>query len=240
MMSKIELKLFKVGGCVRDGILGIKSKDIDYSVVISGLEYIEDAFQYLTDWLFANDYEIFLSTPECLTIRARKGKEVADFVLARKEVGYIPGTRQPIVEVGTLYDDLLRRDFTFNALAIGEDGELIDMFGGLEDLHNRILRTPLPAMQTFTDDPLRVLRAIRFRIKYGCVWPVEMQEAIENPILPQLMSVVSTDRIRDELSKAMAIDSFATLKLLASLPDALVKVWLGNGLWLMPTTKDSK
>jgi tRNA nucleotidyltransferase/poly(A) polymerase len=236
---KIELKLFKVGGCVRDEILGVRSNDIDYSVVVTGLTDINDAFQYLNDWLFANDYEIFLSTPECLTVRARKGREAADFVLARREVGYIPGTRQPIVEVGTLYDDLVRRDFTFNTLAVDENGEKVDMFGGIEDLHNRILRTPLPAMQTFMDDPLRVLRAVRFRIKYGCVWTVDIQKAIENPCLPEMMSVVSTDRIRDELSKAMAVNSFATLKLLSSLPDALVKVWLGNGLWLMPTTKKS-
>lgn len=233
------IHFYKVGGCVRDAILGVKCNDIDYTVVLDEkFPTIGDAFRYMQNHLASNGYEIFLATEEFLTIRARKGKEAADFVLARKELGYIPGTRNPIVVQGTLLDDLIRRDFTFNALALDESGNLIDMFNGQEDLKNRILRTPQPAMTTFADDPLRVLRAVRFAVKYDCKFSDDIAEAIKNPELPTLMGVVSLDRVRDELFKAMKFDTFRTLKLLSDLPDPLVKSWIRDGLWLMPTTKE--
>jgi tRNA nucleotidyltransferase/poly(A) polymerase len=235
----MSIHFYKVGGCVRDAILGIKSNDIDYTVVLDEqFPTISDAFAYMSNHLALNGYQIFLETEEFLTIRAKKGKEAADFVLARKELGYIPGTRNPIVVQGTLEDDLIRRDFTFNALALDENGKLIDLFDGEYDLRNRVLRTPLPAMTTFADDPLRVLRAVRFAVKYDCTFTDDIMGAIQNPKLPELMSVVSLDRVRDELYKAMKVDSFRTLKLLANLPEALVKSWLRDGLWLMPTTKE--
>lgn len=235
----MSIHFYKVGGCVRDAILGVKFNDIDYTVVLDEkFPTIGEAFRYMHDYLASNGYDIFLATEEFLTIRARKGKEAADFVLARKELGYLPGTPNPIVVQGTLEDDLIRRDFTFNALALDESGELIDLFGGKNDLQNRVLRTPLPAIVTFADDPLRVLRAVRFAIKYNCVFHEDIVEAINNPELPDVMDVVSLDRVRDELSKAMKVDSFRTLKLLSSLPEPLVKSWIRDGLWLMPTTKE--
>ena len=142
-------QIFKVGGCVRDGILGIDSKDIDFTFVLDNLDRtVEEGFNIMTQWLEHKEFTIFLSTPEMFTIRAKfpKGDPneglVADFVLARKEVGYKEGTRQPILELGTLEDDLVRRDFTLNALAISQDGTLIDLFGGQEDLRKGLLRTP--------------------------------------------------------------------------------------------------
>lgn len=233
------IHFYKVGGCVRDAILGVKCNDIDYTVVLDEkFPTISEAFRYMHDYLASNGYDIFLATEEFLTIRARKGKEAADFVLARKELGYIPGTRNPIVVQGTLEDDLIRRDFTFNALALNKNNELIDMFDGVADLHNRVLKTPLPAMTTFTDDPLRALRAVRFAVKYGCVFGDDVVDALENPLLPELMHVVSLDRIRDELCKAMKFDTMRTLLFLNSLPKPLVKSWIRDGLWLMPTTKE--
>jgi tRNA nucleotidyltransferase/poly(A) polymerase len=163
-------KIFEVGGCVRDKILGVKSKDIDFTFVLDDLNgTVEKGFEHMTQWLKSEGFEIFLSTPDCFTIRAKfpkghKHQGVADFVMARKEMGYIPGTRKPILELGTLSDDLIRRDFTLNALAEDEDGKLIDLFGGLEDLKNGILRTPINPEITMMDDPLRILRAIRFTI----------------------------------------------------------------------------
>lgn len=129
-----------------------------------------DMFQLLWGHLIAEKFEIFLVTPDCYTIRARfpegyKYQGVADFVMARKEVGYIPGTRTPIVEPGNLYDDLLRRDFTINAMAKDPDtGEIIDYFYGKHDITNALIRTPLDPVTTFDDDPLRILRAIRFAV----------------------------------------------------------------------------
>ena len=134
-------QIFKVGGCVRDEIIGVDSKDIDFTFVLDNTNLtVEEGFQKMTEWMEAEGYKIFLSTPDCFTIRARfpensinKGM-VADFVMARKEVGYKPGTRQPILEIGTLEDDLIRRDFTLNAMAEDDDGNLIDLFGGVMDL----------------------------------------------------------------------------------------------------------
>ena len=165
-------KIFKVGGCIRDKFLGLDSKDIDFTFVLEDTKgfTVEDGFQIMTNWMTDQGFEIFLSTPDCFTIRAKFPKDhqfaglVADFVMARKEVGYVEGTRRPILELGTLEDDLVRRDFTLNALAEDIDGNLIDLFGGVEDLKAGILRTPLDAKTTIMDDPLRILRALRFTI----------------------------------------------------------------------------
>ncbi len=150
----------------------------------------------------------------------------------------MPGTRKPIVQPGSLEDDLRRRDFTVNAIARSESGELIDLFEGQKDLADRVLRTPLEPMVTLTDDPLRALRAVRFSVKLGFRMAPDLQDALHNPELPELMAVVSTDRIREELAKAMKVDTWGTLKVLQSLPEALVRDWLERpGMWLMPTVK---
>lgn len=134
-----DFKFYEVGGKIRDEFLGLTNKDVDYVAVPSEelLRNIEEA-QCLVDGIYPNTanavftmleshlrkegFEIFLVTPDCYTIRAKfpggyKYQGVADFVMARKEVGYVPGTRTPIVEPGNLYDDLSRRDFTINAMA---------------------------------------------------------------------------------------------------------------------------
>lgn len=170
-------KFYEVGGKVRDEILGLQSKDVDYVAVPSDtlLEKYKSAhemFVILETFLTNEKFEIFLSTPDCFTVRAKFPKDhkyqgVADFVMARKEIGYVEGTRTPIVAPGTLKDDLERRDFTVNAMAKGDDGVIIDLFDGMSDLEKMVLCTPLPTKQTFDDDPLRVLRAIRFAITKG-------------------------------------------------------------------------
>lgn len=231
------IKLYKVGGCVRDMILGVKSNDIDYTVTIEGDHSLEEGFSIMRNYLLGEGYEIFLENPECVTIRARKNKEVADFVLARKEIGYVQGTRKPIVVLGTLEDDLIRRDFTFNALALNENNELIDMFDGVQHLHNGTLRTPLPAMTTFRDDPLRVLRAIRFAIRFDFCFSNEIKDAIQNPELPKLMKVVSKERVREELTKCFRCDTIKTFKLLNSIPHDLLVSFFNGGLWLEPSLR---
>ena len=167
-------ELFKVGGCVRDFLLGVDSKDIDFSFVLDDTsKTVEQGFEEMTQWMTERGFQIFLSTPDCFTIRAKfpKGDKneglVADFVMARKEIGYIEGTRRPILVLGTLEDDLIRRDFTLNSLAMDEAGIIIDLFDGQTDLRKGILRTPLDAKITMMDDPLRILRALRFSITKG-------------------------------------------------------------------------
>ena len=164
-------KLFKVGGCVRDSFLGLDSKDIDFTFVLDNLDQtVDEGFLQMEQWMKDNNFEIFLSTPDMFTIRGKFPKGninaglVADFVMARKEIGYMEGTRRPILALGTLEDDLIRREFTLNAMAIDEDGTLIDLFNGQEDLKKGLLRTPIDSKITMMDDPLRILRALRFTI----------------------------------------------------------------------------
>lgn len=239
-------KLFKVGGCVRDGILGIDSKDIDFTFVLDNLDQtVEQGFQDMEKWMTDRNFQIFLSTPDMFTIRAKFPKGdvneglVADFVMARKETGYKPGTRQPILVLGTLEDDLIRRDFTLNAMAIADDGTLIDLFKGAEDLDSKILRTPLPAAQTMMDDPLRFLRALRFAITKGFIIHEDIFKAMEQPaILEKLEKVVSAERIRDEVFKMMKADTVKTLELFRQVEDILpgfTALVFGRGLWLKPT-----
>jgi poly(A) polymerase len=238
-------KFYEVGGKVRDEILGLKSKDVDYVAVPneSLLEKYQDAYEMfviLETYLTTEKFEIFLSTPDCFTIRAKfpkghKYQGVADFVMARKEIGYIPNTRTPIVKPGTLYDDLERRDFTLNALAKDDDGTIIDHFNGMEDLKNGILRTPLPTKVTFNDDPLRILRAIRFSITKGFTIPGTMALTMESYNYEDKMGVVSLERIREELFKCFKHDTIETLKVLNEFPTLKNYIFKNNILWLKPT-----
>jgi tRNA nucleotidyltransferase/poly(A) polymerase len=240
-------KIFKVGGCVRDQLLGVHSKDIDFTFVLDELDKtVEEGFQEMTEWMTGEGFEIFLSTPDCFTIRAKfpKGSEneklVADFVMARKEIGYVEGTRKPILVLGTLEDDLIRRDFTLNAMAEDEDGNLIDLFGGKEDLERRLLRTPLPAKQTMMDDPLRIMRALRFKITKGFSIADDIWLAMMQPdILDKLRTTVSPERIREELLKMMKHNTPETIRLLnlvdtRSIP-GFIDLVFERGLWLKPT-----
>jgi tRNA nucleotidyltransferase/poly(A) polymerase len=240
-------KFYEVGGCVRDEILGLKSKDIDY-VAVAGDELLKDVtspsvlFGILEEYLRLEMFEIFLVTQDCFTIRAKfpeghRYQGIADFVMARKETGYIPFTRKPIVIPGTLYDDLERRDFTLNALAKDEDGKIIDFFNGLEHLKSGILITPLPCEVTFHDDPLRILRAIRFSITKGFIIPDEMDLVIKNYDYEVNMAVVSQERIREELIKCFSFDTFLTLNILMKYP-MLADFCFSGILWLKPTMEN--
>lgn len=214
---------YEVGGKVRDELLGLKSKDVDYVTVpnymLGEKLSVEQLFRKLEKYLIEEKFEIFLITPDCYTIRARFPvghiySGVADFVMARKEVGYIEGTRTPILEPGTLYDDLERRDFTVNALAKDHKGNIIDFFGGREDLVKGILRTPLNCYQTFDDDPLRILRALRFKVTKKFTFSADIHFAIHEYDYKNKMFVVSKERIYEELRKMFEYDTLETLKVL--------------------------
>lgn len=242
-------KLYRVGGCVRDSLLGLDSKDIDFTFVLDNLDQsVEEGFLEMDKWMTARGFEIFLRTPEMYTIRAKfpKGDPneglVADFVMARKEVGYIEGTRRPKLELGTLEDDLIRRDFTINSMAVDEEGDLIDLFGGRDDLKIGLLRTPRDPMITFMDDPLRLLRALRFIVTKDLVMHDDIWEAMRQPELMRKMEeTVSSERIREEISKMMKTDTVRSLRLLMDCDDQtggkLLGVLFNKGLWLMPTFK---
>jgi len=240
-----KFKFYEVGGKVRDEILGLESKDVDYVAVpqtqlLQEISTAPDMFTELHRFLTEEGFEIFLSTPDCYTIRARfpeghRYQGVADFVMARKEVGYIPGTRTPNVQPGTLFDDLQRRDFTLNALAKDEDGTIIDFFEGQKHLKIGQLITPLDCKVTFDDDPLRILRAVRFCITKGFYMGAYMDGVIQDYDYETKMGVVSTERIREELLKCFKHDTIKTLKYLHEFPALRNYIFRENSLWLKPT-----
>ena len=242
-------KIFEVGGKVRDELLGLKSKDADFAFVLTDQEAIglsiDAAFMFMSEWMLAMGFQIFLSKPDCVTIRARffNSSQTADFVLAKRELKIMPGNCepavvQPRVVPGSLEDDLLRRDFTVNAMAKSRSGELIDLFDGQKDLSDKVLRTPIDPRITLADDPLRALRAVRFSVKLGFHLDAELVDALHDSALPELMAQVSSDRVREELARSMKIDTWGTLQMLQRLPEALVRSWLDRpGMWLMPTVR---
>lgn len=247
-------KFYEVGGCVRDELMGFFPKDYDYVAVFvddKGEEYVptvsaKTAFNELVRYLTNNNYKIFLTTPEAFTVRAKFPAKhkfagvTADFVMARKEIGYQEGTRQPIVEVGTLLDDLSRRDFTVNAIAKDEKGKYIDPFNGQEDIKKRILRTPISGEITFDDDPLRLLRAIRFCITKEFKLSKEVMDFILNFDYDRRFQVVSEERIREELHKCFRANTILTLNLLQTFYRLRNYVFGETNLWLKITNEGRK
>lgn len=234
--------IYRVGGCVRDQLLGIPSNDIDYCYVCSDLNLpMSVAFEQMKTYMIENNFKIFLITEPMLTIRAKFPSSIvtADFVLARKDVAYKETSRTPTVQLGTLYDDLVRRDFTVNAMCFDQDDKLIDLFNGQTDLKNKILRTPLDAVQTMLDDPNRVLRAMRFSVTKGFSFDEKLFEAMINPkVLEKLFKVVSKERIREELFKMMKHDTAKSLKLIYEINnhyDGFIDKIFNDGLWLKPS-----
>ena len=238
------MKIFEVGGCVRDELLGLESKDIDFTVVLDDTSLsVDEGWDKMLKWLRSEGFSLFLETKDCFTVRGKfpKGHKneglVGDFVMSRKEVGVIPGTRKPILELGTLEDDLMRRDFTVNSLCKDEDGKIIDLFEGVYDLKTRVLRTPLDPMITLLDDPLRMLRGLRFSITKGFIIDSKLWDCmLDHRVLDKLKEVVSHERMREEITKMMKHDTIKSLKLLNKIP-GLMEVVFSNGMWLMPTTK---
>jgi tRNA nucleotidyltransferase/poly(A) polymerase len=240
-------KFYEVGGKIRDEILGLQSKDVDYvavpsDVLLGKYKSAHEMFVVLETFLLNEKFEIFLSTPDCFTIRAKFPKDhkyqgVADFVMARKEIGYVEGTRTPIVVPGTLKDDLERRDFTVNAMAKGDNGEIIDLFDGRDDLKRMVLITPLLPEQTFNDDPLRVLRAVRFAITKGFSLKF-LDYYINNFDYENKMGVVSTERIREELLKCFKHDTMGTLDMLNDYPTLKRYIFENKLMWLKPTMEN--
>jgi len=191
-----QQKCYVIGGFVRDIFLKRPSKDIDVVVVGSGIELAEKVTAKLGKKAKLTVFKNFGTAQVKL-----KDLEV-EFVGARKE-SYQRDSRNPIVEDGTLEDDQNRRDFTINALAIclnkGRFGEIIDPFGGLEDLKNFVIRTPLNPDITFSDDPLRMMRGIRFAAQLGFFLETNTFDAIERN--KERIEIISKERIADELNK---------------------------------------
>lgn len=187
--------VYIVGGYVRDIFLDRPSVDIDFVTVGSGIELAKEVAAELGH----SALSVFATYG---TAQVRHRDLELEFVGARKE-SYNRDSRNPVVEDGTLDDDLSRRDFTVNAMAVSLNnetfGELVDPFGGIVDLHNQILRTPLDPDITFSDDPLRMMRAIRFASQLSFRILPETFEAIRKNA--ERIRIITKERINDELSK---------------------------------------
>ncbi|HTK19425.1 MAG TPA: HD domain-containing protein, partial [Mucilaginibacter sp.] len=179
---------------VRDLLLNRSSKDIDIVIIGNGIEFAERVAQKL---------KVKLSVFKNFGTAMLKYKDIeVEFVGARKE-SYRSDSRKPIVENGTLDDDQKRRDFTINALALAlhpnQFGELLDPFGGVQDMEQKLIRTPLNPVETFSDDPLRMLRAIRFASQLNFTIDPIAIEAIKQNV--ERISIISQERITEELNK---------------------------------------
>ena len=198
------VKAFVIGGYVRDCFLGRPCNDIDIVVEGSGIDFAEAVGK-----VTGKTVSYFKNFG---TAMMRYHGDEVEFVGARKE-SYRRESRKPIVENGTLEDDQLRRDFTINAMAFSLQkdsfGELVDPFGGIRDLASGIIRTPLEPDTTYSDDPLRMLRAIRFAAKLSTpelefrIVP-ESLEAMKR--MSGRLSILSKERIAEELDKMLMTD----------------------------------
>jgi tRNA nucleotidyltransferase (CCA-adding enzyme) len=227
----MTIRTFQVGGAVRDRLLGLKHKDIDFAVEAP-------SFDDMREHVKSTCKTIFLEKPEFLTIRAlHPTMGAVDFVMCRKDGAYSDGRRPDTVEAGTIFDDLARRDFTVNAMALDEQGNLIDPHGGQRDLDSRLLRCVGTPSERFSEDSLRILRAIRFSITKGFDWDEEIDMILNQPSLwlPKL-EAVSTERVREELHKCFAFSTVKTLNVLRDLPFAWSEMFF-NELWLKPTSE---
>jgi putative nucleotidyltransferase with HDIG domain len=196
--EKLGLKTFVVGGWVRDLLLNRDSKDIDFVCVGSGIALAKSVSQKLQ----GSNLTVFRNFG---TAMVKFGEAEYEFVGARKE-SYRRDSRKPLVEDGTLEDDQKRRDFTINAMAfsLNKDtyGDLIDPFKGTQDLQRKIIRTPLNPDRTFSDDPLRMMRAVRFASQLNFdIEPDTFESLVNNA---SRLEIISAERIVTELNKIIS------------------------------------
>ena len=196
--DKLGLECYVVGGYVRDLFLERPSNDIDVVVVGSGIQVASELKAVLGKKTHLSVFRNFG------TAQVKYKHTEVEFVGARRE-SYSHDSRKPVVEDGTLEDDQNRRDFTINALAVclnkARFGELVDPFGGVDDLWDGIIRTPLDPDVTFSDDPLRMMRCVRFATQLNFFIDDETFEALERNA--ERIKIISGERIEEELNKIM-------------------------------------
>lgn len=198
--EKLGVETYLIGGFVRDKILDRETKDADIVCVGDGIELAKETARQFNPAPQVDYFKNFGTAH----IKVTNDFDI-EFVGARKE-SYQFDSRKPEVEPGTIVDDQNRRDFTINALAISlnkkDYGKLIDPFNGMKDLGDRIIRTPLEPAETFSDDPLRMMRAIRFATQLNFIIEEKTWQGIKDSA-PRI-KIISQERITDELNKIIA------------------------------------
>lgn len=197
--DKLNLEVYLVGGFVRDQVLGRESKDADFVTLGDCFPLAQAVAESLGPGVDAGYFKNFG------TAQVKHGDWVLEFVSARKE-SYRGHSRKPDVEAGTLEEDQNRRDLTINAMAIclnqSRFGEWLDPFDGMGDILKKIIRTPLDPSTTFSDDPLRMMRAVRFAAQLGFDIDADTFEGIQK--MKERLSIISAERISDELNRIIS------------------------------------
>ena len=205
--NKLQIDAYVVGGFVRDKILGRNTKDIDVVCIGDGIALAHESALLFDNTPHVNFFKNFGTAQIKINDDDSTSEDAyieIEFVGARKE-SYQFESRNPVVEAGTLEDDQNRRDFTINAMAISLNqnnfGDLIDPFQGIADLENKIIKTPLQPEATFSDDPLRMMRAIRFAAQLNFEIEANTLSAISS--MAKRIKIVSGERIAEELNKIL-------------------------------------
>jgi tRNA nucleotidyltransferase (CCA-adding enzyme) len=234
------VRFYEVGGAVRDELLGINSKDVDFAVEAPSYEDMKQE-------LLLKGFKIFEERPQFFTIRAQvpptqdklfQRSKVADFVLCRKDSDTGDGRRPDSVQPGTILDDLARRDFTVNAIARDPaTGELIDPHNGKKDLDDGVLKFVGDPMKRISEDGLRVLRGYRFLVTKELRSDDATYQALRSDLAIDMLRKVSIERVREELEKMFNCDTMASLYMLGTMPSMMQAVIFRDGLRLTPTLK---
>lgn len=228
----MKIKYYLTGGAVRDEIMGLKPKDLDFVGLAPSFEAMK------TD-LLNQGCEIFVEKPEFLTIRCKHPKMgCVDFAVARADGDYTDG-RHPnsTVIAKTIEEDLSRRDFSFNAIAKDIDtGALIDPYDGIKDIKDRLIRAVRSAKDRFNEDALRAFRAVRLSMQKKFAIHEEICTAINGMNLLDFRSV-SVDRVRDEITKMFIVSNVNAFRHLYDYYPILGKVVDDRKIWFKPTTE---
>ena len=231
--------IYLVGGFVRDHIMGLESKDIDIVCEAS-------SFEEMLTWVEATHKKVFLTNKEFLTIRALgNDNKPYDYVLTRRESGYSDGRHPDEVYIGSILDDLARRDFTINSMAWSiNNQELLDPHGGQEDIDLKFLNCVGNTYKRFEEDPLRILRAMRFSITKGFMVNQQIAGVFKDPSWSErIINTVSMERIQEELKKCFFFDAAETMRFLVEDMSSEFRCKIfkskfsNSNLWLEPTIK---
>ena len=225
------ITFYEVGGSIRDELLGLKNKDLDFAVECESYSAMKEA-------ILARGGKIFVETPEHFTIRANvPNLGACDYVVTRKEGPYSDGRRPDWVKVGNIWDDLARRDFSMNAIARNvETGELLDPHGGRADIARRLIVAVGDVKQRMTEDKLRAFRAVRFAVTKGFEIAGTVRDAI-NTLPSDAFEYVASDRIKVELDKMLRANTTLAIQLLYNEYPNLWQVIIDKNIWFKPTTE---
>lgn len=234
-----DIIVHMVGGVIRDEILGIPSNDIDFAVEAPSYENMRN--------FIAERGKIYLETPEFFTIRAHiydmnGWHGDADFVLCRKEGKYTDGRRPDVVEIGDIYDDLSRRDFTMDAIShmvypVVSD-KYYDPFKGIHDLQRRRIRCVGNPRERMAEDALRMMRAVRFSVTKQMDLDVNIKSILKNArYLELLRDNISVNRKMVELTKMFKFNVIESIIVLNQYPGLMDAVFGDRTIWLKPTNE---